>query len=140
MLQTYIYKIISFSLDTYNGFKKLEICFYVCDITRNRTQNHQNFGPITLQSVWQKFTHLLFLFAHTTFLQKWLYQNENAKADLERHIWNNWAYRITELHHQPSKQETTVTLSDLKIAFGKVDRQLMLKALEYNHLTAKIKH
>ena len=50
----------------------------------------------------QKFTHLLFV----TY-KKWLYQNENTKGVLERHIWNNWAYRITKSYHQPRKKQTT---------------------------------
>ena len=81
---------------------------FLC-LKRNRIQNHQTFVQLLYNQFWRKFTHLLFLTLIRLSYKKWLYRNENTKRGFGKACRNNWAYRVTESYHQPSKKQTTLS-------------------------------
>ena len=89
ILRTYIHKILRHCLLHRIFSRCWKYAFTILTYKKKSNIEPSNFRPNTLQTVLAKIYSVLIL------------------KRMEKHIWNNWAYRITESYRQPRKKQTT---------------------------------
>ena len=108
-----------------------------------RTLQTANVRPRTLQSVFSK--------VFSSFIRNTMYtyivKNKFIETNLQKGFWSDISGCVehTELlsyiinHAKLKQRQVIITLLDLKNAFGEIDHNVIMKALEYHHFTEHIK-
>ena len=138
IIRTILWKIICKSWEEKIFPEEWKNSFTILAYKKGNSADPENYRPITLEPVMSK--------VYTAWMKnrmyKFLAENNLIDSDLQKGFWSNTAGTIehTELmthiiNHARTKQKSlTISLIDLKNAFGEVHHNLLRTALEFHHI------